>query len=407
MKKRLIISIVLTVAIILAGVIPAFAAEPTTNQEADADVLNSSVIVPTMDFTGKTISLSLAGAAERMKSTGPGYDAAVLARDLTLAAAKGYAESWNYMQSVSRMIQQGNVRAANPAQSIDAKVIEITRPYLTNQATIGFDIALAQLEHDTIKSYYNVLLAQDNLRISQDNLRVQNEILENTNKKFELGVSAKMDVLLAESAMQDALTTVNENENTLKSARMGFNFQLNYPLMQNVAFTDSLVRARPLILNLKSAISDAFTNRNELNIVEYNLQKALLQRESVSAYPGDSSTVLNADLEIKKYQMQLESQRTSIEMDIRGRFMKLDSLNAAIFALDKTVSNAQEAYRLASLSYEAGMQTLVDVQSAQLNSYRAQLARAAQIAEYDLAVYELNYATGIGLTSAAQQQNPQ
>ena len=82
--------------------------------------------------------------------------------------------------------------------------------------------------------------------------------------------------------------------------------------------------------------------------------------------------------------------------------MSIQNLASEISALEATVANAKEAYRLADLSFTAGMNTLVDVQAAQVTSYQAQLGLAGKILEYNLALNDFDMITGYGKGQSSQ-----
>jgi outer membrane protein TolC len=246
-----------------------------------------------------------------------------------------------------------------------------------------------------------VLQAQEALAIAEENLRIQNEILENTRKKFDLGMVSKVDTLSAESAAQDAVVKVNAASSGLKSAKMSFNIRLDFPLMQEVALTDTLHRTDAPEIDLAASIAAALTNRNELRQLRFVLEKEELEIADLATASRYGSEYLTAALELKTAEKNLKDTKAYIELDIRAKYMNLQNLANEIASIEKAAENAKEGYRLAGLSYNAGMNTLVDVQNVQLASYQAQLGLAAKILEYNLAVSDFEIATGYGMGGAS------
>ncbi|MDR1570990.1 MAG: TolC family protein [Clostridiales Family XIII bacterium] len=367
---------------------------------ADAD---ASEISPGMDFVGDAISLSLDKAVERMTTTGPGFESAALAKEAFEAQAKGQEDLWSSWRGVSRSISPGDL-TPDPTKSLNAKVVRMTRPYLISQAAIQYEIDLNTLVYDTTQIYHQALQAEEALRIARENLQTQQDILSNTNKKFELGVVSKMEVLSAESAVQDADVKVGAAESALKAAKMSFNQKLYYPLMQDVKLTDPLARADAPTVELKAAIESALANRNELNQLQYALDKASLELADKNLVSRFSAEYLTAALAVKQAEKGLKDAKQLIELDIRVKYMGIQNLDREIASMEKNVSNAKEGYRLADLSYNAGMNTLVDVQNAQLASYQTQLGLSAKILEYNLAVSDLSLAMGYGRSAASAGQ---
>jgi outer membrane protein TolC len=245
-----------------------------------------------------------------------------------------------------------------------------------------------------------VLQAQEALEIAEENLRIQNQILENTQKKFDLGMLPKMDVLSAESAVQDAVVKVDAAESGRKTAKMSFNITLDLPLMQEVVLTDTLHQADAPEIDLKASIAAALANRNELRQLAFVLDKEDIEIADLATKSRFGSEYLTAAMERKTAEKNLKDTKAYVELEIRTKYMSLQNLSEEIASIEKAVDNAKEGYRLADLSYNAGMNTLVDVQNVQLASYQAQLGLAAKILEYNLAVSDFAIAAGYGMGGA-------
>jgi outer membrane protein TolC len=409
MKKKLL-SAILILAMVLCGTPALFAADTETDADADADAEAADAIVPDMNFTGEPISLSLEDALTRITGAGPGYENAVLAKETLEAQAKGQEELWNQFRSVSNMLSAAAaapggappdlIMTPNPVHSLNARIVKIARPYLEEQAVIGYEIDLNKLVHDTNKVYHSVLQAQEGLSIAEENLRIQNEILANTQKKFDLGMVSKMDVLSAESAARDAVVKVDAATSGLKYAKMDFNIKLDLPLMQEVVLTDTLHKTDAPAIDLKASVEAALANRNELRQLAFVLDKEDLEIADLATASRYGSEYLTAAMEHKTAEKNLKDVRAGIELEIRAKYMNIRNLENEIASLEKTADNAKEGYRLANLSYNAGMNTLVDVQNVQLASYQAQLGLAAKTLEYNLAVGDFEIASGYGMGGA-------
>jgi hypothetical protein len=395
MNKKFL-SFILTIVLIVSGLAPVFGAEETGSA---AQAYN---IAPNMEFTGTPVSISLVAAVKRITTEGPGFESAVLRKETLEAQALSQEDLWSSWVRVSRAMSGVPNMQLDPTKSLDAKIIKITRPYLITQAALQFQIDINMMGYETTQAYYRVIQAEEGLKIAKDNLQNTKNILANTNKKFELGVVSKMDVLTAESAVQDAEVKVSSADVTLKSLKMSFNQKMNFSLMQDVRLTDTLTKTTVGSIYLKGCIESALKNRNELNQLQFALNKANLElsdKNMVSRYSGEYLTAL---LEVKQAEKNLKDTKQLIEMDIRSRYLTIQNIQAEIASLEKTVSNAKEGYRLSDLSFNAGMNTLVDVQEAQLASFNAQLGLSNKILEYNLAISDLSIVIGLGKPSAGQ-----
>jgi outer membrane protein TolC len=421
MKKKLFV-VLLVCSVFLSGAFAAFAADAEAAAGTDAEA-EAAAIVPDMNFTGEPISLSLEDALARITGAGPGYESAVLARDALVAQAKGQEELWNQFSSASNALSAfssalpnpdviAGLPAAdqarigemsmmiNPMKTLNAKLVKIARPYLEEQAVIGYEIDINKLVYDTTQVYHSVLQAQEALAIAEENLRIQSDILANTQKKFDLGMVSKMDVLSAESAVRDAAVKADVMSSGFTSARMNFNIQLDFPLMSDVSLTDTLRKVDAPEIDLKASVAAALENRNELRKLQFALETEDLKIADLALASRYGSEYLTAAMEHKTVEQGLKKMKAYIELEIRTKYMNLQNLANEIASIEKAAENAKEGYRLADLSYSAGLNTLVEVQNIQLVSYQAQLGLAAKILEYNLAVSDFEIATGYGMGGA-------
>jgi len=177
---------------------------------------------------------------------------------------------------------------------------------------------------------------------------------------------------------------------------MAFNMQLNYPLMQEIVLTDTLKEGAMKPISMVDAIRSALNNRNDITIAKFELDRAQIEFASVSAYPRSSATYLEAKVAFDSKQMAYNNAFLSIEMEIRSKYMDLMDLKAEVASSKSTVENAKEGVRIAKLSYNAGMNTLTDVKTAEKNYNLAQLGLAKAITDYNLAIYDFNFSIGKG-----------
>ena len=377
--------------------------EKITEDPLDLDISLpvDGIISESMDFNGPTLKLSLKDAINTMQTTGPGFEAAVLTRDIIAASAKSSSETWELMKDGDALIRTGVItRGAMATKSKDGKVLDISRIHLAKQAPIQYEIALNNLEASTIKTYFGTLQAAENYRIAKESLAIKTTLLSDVKRKYSLGVAAKIDVATATNDVLGAQVAVNQGLSIYNKARMAFNMQLGYPLMQDVALTDSLKESIMKPISLADAIRSALLNRNDINLAKYNLDVAKIDFSSVGAYPRSSATYLDAQNGLQGKQMAYDNTFTSIEMEIRGKYMDIMDLKAEIASSKSTVKNAEEGVRISKLSYNAGMNTLTDVNTAERNYYLAQLGLSKAITDYNLAIYDFNFSIGKGTGAA-------
>ena len=240
-------------------------------------------------------------------------------------------------------------------------------------------------------------MSTESYRIAQETTQVKKTLLDNTKRKYDLGVASKMDVLQAENAYLSAQQQEAEALTALTTVRMQTNMAFNYDIMQKLTLTDSLVLVTAPSINLDSAIKSALVNRADIMQAKYNMDNAELAFNSVKAYPKSSATYMGAEATYNGQKLAYQTKLLTVEIEIRKAYMELQDLEEAVKVAQSTYENAKEAARLTQLQYDAGMCTLTDLQTAQNNSAAAQLGVYSAIMNYDIAVYSIDYNSNAGI----------
>lgn len=348
------------------------------------------------------VKLSLEQAVKQMQTEGIRAQTAELQKQSDKNTADGYSETVSSIRdmlkglsnadlSVSQSLESGGANSANE------KLMKMRRDFAKENIDKNYQADMYAIEQDTVKLYYGVLQAQDNVKAAQDNLSVQNSILANVNKKFSAGVAAKKDVLSAETSVVAAKSALKEAEVTLSSAKMNLNMLLGYPLTQEVVLTDTLKQLDAPNVTLDKAISNAVANRLDIKLADLGVQaqKILLDNLKYTTSTA-SSTYKKQEVAYLEAKQGYDNAPIQIEMDIRNQYAELEQKKMAIESAQATADFAKEGYRLAQISYDAGVNTLADVQETQLQAFKANQGVAAAITEYDLAVYAFKYAQDVG-----------
>ncbi len=368
-------------------------------------------IVPDMNFVGQPISLSLDQAIKIMQTEGSRAQTASLNKGSDEAVAKGYKESaqsiadfFNDLEQMKTTLGGVPISVSSAAEASgltesNEKIVKMRRDFAKEQLEANYQAELNEIEAMTVEVYYGVLQAQENLKVSKDNLANQKAIYANTMKKYKLGTVARVDTLTAETQVLQAESQVAAAETMVKNAKMSFNLLLGYDLMQDVTLTDGLKMVESPEGTLTGFIESALKNRNEIKGVRLGAEiQELLLTTLKYRYPQDSSTYLKQQAAALQARKSAEDLPVQIEMDIRSRYMDISDKRQAVTVAQANLANAKEGYRLALISFNAGMNTLTDVQKAQILSFQAGQGVAKAITDYDLAVFAFSHATGVGTT---------
>ncbi|WP_027399440.1 TolC family protein [Anaerovorax odorimutans] len=269
--------------------------------------------------------------------------------------------------------------------------------FAKDQSQRNYEAALNSIESETIKTYFQTLQAKDALRIYKDNVSVQETILKNTKIQKEVGTLAKQDVLSAEVALDQAKLDCANMEKTYSLARMSLNKYFGFDLMKNVTLIDNLSNVTPSEIPLDTAIKDAEKNRNEILAADFLKElKTLNLKEVGSNYSQSGPDYLQAKAELMSAEKTSKDAPLLIEMDVKNKYMTMKNGAKQIEVGKLNVDKAKETFRLAQLTYNAGMLTLPDMQSAQLGAFKAELEYSKSLLEYQLAIMDYEKSMTVG-----------
>lgn len=362
--------------------------------------------------------LSLTEAIKIMKTTGSSAETAKLHKESDVAVGNGYSEkvskinrTEDKLDALGKIPSQYLPEGVDPVQmayeaqqagvtSNNKKIMRLRRDFARENTENNYQAELNKIEADTISIYYKVLLAQDNFKIAKENLATQKKTLKNVETKKEVGVLSKKDVLQSKSSVADAEKEVRSAETQLKFAKMSFNYLLGYNVEQEVIFTDTLesFAEETKITPVDKAVDSAFENRIELKAANLGVEVYDILLKDVNAYPKNSSTYLNAKINLAESQKTLKDAYSKMEIDIRNKYDLVQDKKAAVEAAKELLNYATEGERLMQLTNDEGLSTVEELLSTQVSLYKAKLNLANANSEYALALKSYEFAQGIGTT---------
>lgn len=363
-------------------------------------------IVPDMNFIGEVIEFSLEDAIKVMQTQGSRAETALINKTADEAVAKGHVESVQSMVEYWKRMEEG-AGGASIAASIEAeragmtetneKIAKMRRDFAKEQINNNYKAELNDIEVMTVQLYYGILLAEENLKIAKDSLANTNRVDENIQKKYQQGTVAKIDTITSKNQVKQAEGNVSSAETALKNAKMNFNILMGYDSMQNIKTKDSLSLKEAPEGNLTKFIEAALDNRNEIKSLKmaFSIQDILLASLKYR-YPENSATYLNQKAATLQAKKSYEDIPIQIEQEVRSMHMDLIDKKRDVELAKENVKIADEVYRISQISFDAGINTLTDVQESGIRSYQAALSLAAAITDYNLTVHNFKHAISIG-----------
>lgn len=354
-----------------------------------------STIVDSMEFQGEAKVLTLDNAKEAVLKDNP----LIKQSELDIEQAKIDSDKL-----------KSQVKTAKNYYKDDGSVIYrqmvvlpgVTADFLTANAQRAYDATVIGLKADTEKIYYQLLQAEQMVSINLDNMQVSKDLYEKTNKKFELGLVAKQEVLNSELNYINAQNEYRASGNALKNAKMAFNTKLGYDVMTEVKLQDELKYNEYKPVGIAQAVSSALSNRMEIKAVEFTYESEKINTEYYEKmYTDINFNYREHKVKLDKAAKDLTDANKNIEMEVRSYYLDVLQKQEEITAGEKSVALAQEALKITQATFDAGMALATDVQKAQVTLQQAKLGLSKAILDYNLAVQKFEDSMGVGRKDAS------
>jgi len=284
--------------------------------------------------------------------------------------------------------------------------------------------------------YFKVLAAQDSHRFAVAEKKAVAKQLEQTKKRFEVGLIAITDVKEAQAefditvaqeiAASNQLATSKEalqviiNQDIDSLSSITDNIPLNVPAPNDIqAWTNTSQQHNLAIKAASFALEAAQAGMNASRSGHYpNLSLKATQSNtefdagtsgadiedtsisinlSIPLYSGGltSSQSRQAGFALTQAQSNLELEKRLAKQQTRSAFLGLNAAIASVKALKQALISSQTAVEATRAGFEVGTRTSVDVLSALRNQYRAERDYAQSRYDYMLNLLKLKQAAGV------------
>lgn len=321
--------------------------------------------------------------------------------------------------------------------------IAAARSYLKGQEG-SHERTRQEIAYTVRRNYYAVLSAEDGVSVAQQVVNSAAETLRVARLRYEAGVAPQFDVLSAEARVarvEQGLITARVQKDTSWAQ---FATTLGVPILSGTtlvtppptaavessedAFRAEALQQRP---DLTTAEGNVAAARAQLAVAKSARQPsvaaaasyALREQTTISGdllgSPGtdiivsqNSGTIalvasyslfnggeVEAQVEEARARLRAaenltKSAKQQIELEVRSSYLALDAANAQVEAARKEVTQAQEAYRVATIRYEEGVGTSIEILSAEADLAGAKTRLISAVFERNLAFAALDLAVG-------------
>jgi outer membrane protein TolC len=279
------------------------------------------------------------------------------------------------------------------------------------------------------REYTNINFSQRLIRVNEQALQRAELNLRSARGFFEVGTRPKSDVTRAEVDVANARVDVIRARNAERLARAALNTAMGVPVDTPTRVIDNLVY-QPSSLDRARLMDEALRRRPESRQARLRAEAADAQLRrafrdffpdisGVGAYGGlrtsldeNWSATLSLSWSIfdggnriarhREAQANLEAAQATVratDLDIHNQveqvLITVNEADERIQAAQKAVESAQENFRLAQGRFDAGVGTILELTDAQLALTLAQNTEARALADYRIALYDLDRAVGL------------
>lgn len=309
---------------------------------------------------------------------------------------------------------------------------------------ISLEQARQRVERDVKKSFYNLLLMQENRALMVENIDAAERRYEQAQINYENGLVPELTVLNAQVAYENLKPQLKSIDLGYWQALQGFKVTLGIPLDREIELEGS-IDAEPVSVDADNLIDEHLTDRldiqsmlnavtslnNQLEatklqaftpnlILGYNMdpgfsgdpwsdpwfddisndwnQRSGMFRVTIAMSLDSLLPFSQTQIGLRELEDNLQKTRIGLMQSIEGAELEIDSTvqqleksRDTIDTLQLNVERARRAYEMAEEAYNAGSQELLEVQNAEIELKQARLEVLKEKYTYLSALIDLEY----------------
>lgn len=308
--------------------------------------------------------------------------------ELTLDEARSYAidHSYDYAMAVLEFeASEIQFQMAEADALIRPSVIASKRAAGARRDARRALVAKEQsLMLDVDEAYYNLVTAQERANIIHASEEQARESLRIVRLRFEAGLASKMDVMSAEIALEQAVTSTLSAKNHLELAQLALKRTLGMDLDTPVIAVDS---AQPIAgdVDYEATLALALKNRPEIVKARETLEICELEAKFADNEYTPELTKRQLNNALAQARLAAGQAERGVRVEARQMYLSLEESHRAISIASAATKQAEENYRIMKLRYEHGMEIANSLLGAQLSLTEARLSELQSIMSYNIA----------------------
>ena len=285
-----------------------------------------------------------------------------------------------------------------------------------------------------IQAFYGVIVSEQVVTVAERAHEQSASRLGIVQKRLDAGVVTRLDLLRAQVGLANANTQLIRTRNGAELARRGFALAIGLHPSEDVSAAGALEYA-PTEESLADLMAAALAGRSELK--ELSEREIAAEHLARIAKAGNKPTVAltgtytwndtekqdpqrtwsvgagisfpifdgfatrgrsrQAESAQRQVALNVESLRRGISLEVQREYLSYHEATAVLEAQQEAVAQAEEALRIANLSFENGLITSVELADAELANTQTQLAQIQALHDTVIARARLARATGAEL----------
>ena len=324
--------------------------------------------------------------------------------------------------------------------SLSQPIFAWGRYYYSYQAAkLGYEAAQKELTAayeklrlDVYEAFYRVLIAQEFVKVAEQSVELVEKQLGIAQTSFDAGAATNFDVLRAKVQLANAKSQVIRAKNGVKIAKNAYKTLLNLSLSDDISVEGSF-EIPEVKIKLDELIKQALEKRPEITRSQLNEQTGQKQLSvaktrnlpdlaffsnyqishserltemnriwslglqiNVPIFDGFASraAVKQSESVLKQLQIGTEQVMSVVETEVRNAYLALLEAKTLIDVQRETVAQAQESVRIATIRFENGMITTVELTDTQLALIQSKVNRLQAQHDYVIGLARLEKAIG-------------
>ena len=292
--------------------------------------------------------------------------------------------------------------------------------------------AYEKLRLNVYEAFYRVLITQEFVKVAEQSVELVEKQLGIAQTSLDAGAATNFDVLRAKVQLANAKSQVIRAKNGVKIAKNAYKTLLNLPLADDISVEGSF-EIPEVKIKLDELIKQALEKRPEITRSQLNEQAGQKQLSvaktrnlpdfaffsnyqishserltemnriwslglqiNIPIFDGFASraAVKQSESVLKQLQIGTEQVMSIVETEVRNAYLALLEAKTLIDVQRETVAQAQESVRIATIRFENGMITTVELTDTQLALIQSKVNRLQAQHDYVIGLARLEKAIG-------------